>query len=83
MAKRFVRAMQAEGVDPSDRRAADRFIARFNERLQEDPSVLPEPGAAPRRRRLWVWTPGESVPDPKGPCPCGSGKRYRKCCMPR
>ena len=83
MAKTVVRAMQAEGVDPSDRRATDRFLAKFNERLREDPSLVPEPGDAPRRRRLWVWTPGQPAPDPKSPCPCGSGKRYRKCCMPR
>jgi len=19
----------------------------------------------------------------KGPCPCGSGKRYKRCCMPK
>jgi hypothetical protein len=83
LAKTVVRAMQREGIDPGDRRAADRFLAKFNERLQEDPSLLPTPGEAPRRRRLWVWTPGQPVPDPKAPCPCGSGKRYRKCCMPR
>ena len=23
------------------------------------------------------------APDPAAPCPCGSGVRYRKCCMPR
>jgi SEC-C motif-containing protein len=83
VAKTVVRAMQREGVDPSDRRAADRFLAKFNERLQEDPSLLPTPGDAPRRRKLWGWTPGQPAPDPNGPCPCGSGKRYRKCCMPR
>jgi hypothetical protein len=83
LAKTVVRAMQREGVDPTDRRAADRFLAEFNERLQKDPSLLPMPSDAPHRRRLWVWTPDQPPPDPKGPCPCGSGKRYRKCCMPR
>ncbi|HSD28137.1 MAG TPA: SEC-C domain-containing protein, partial [Vicinamibacteria bacterium] len=82
-AKTLVRAMQREGVDPTDRRATDRFIAKFNERALEDPSILPMLDPAPRRRKLWVWTPGQPAPDPRGPCPCGSGKRYRKCCMPR
>ncbi len=82
-AKTIVRAMQREGVDPTDRRATDRFIAKFNERVRKDPSLLPVPGDAPRRRRPWVWTPGQPAPDPRGPCPCGSGKRYRRCCMPR
>jgi hypothetical protein len=83
IAKTVARAMMREGVDPSDRAATDRFMAEFNERLRKDPSLLPVPGDAPRRRKLWVWTPGQSVPDPNAPCPCGSGKRYRKCCMPR
>lgn len=82
-AKTIARAMAKEGVDPSNRRAATRFLRRFNERLKEDPSLLPMPDAALRRRRPWVWTPGEPTPDPRGPCPCGSGRRYRKCCMPR
>ncbi len=31
------------------------------------------------------WSPGpdESPPLPEAPCPCGSGRRYRRCCMPR
>jgi len=82
-AKTVVRAMMREGVDPTDRRATDRFLAKFNERLQKDPSLLPMPEDAARRRKLWVPTPGQPPPDPQGPCPCGSGKRYRKCCMPR
>jgi hypothetical protein len=82
-AKTVVRAMMREGVDPTDRKAADRFVAKFNERIRKDPSLMPLPGEARRRRRLWTWTPGQPPPDPNGPCPCGSGKRYRKCCMPR
>jgi len=82
-AKTVVRAMMREGVDPTDRRATDRFLAKLNERLQKDPSLLPVLEDAPRRRKLWVSPPGQPPPDPQGPCPCGSGKRYRKCCMPR
>lgn len=82
-AKTLVRAMHREGVDPTDRRAVDRFMEKFNERLRKDPSLLPMPGDAPRRRKLWVWTPDQPRPDPQGLCPCGSGKRYRRCCMPR
>jgi hypothetical protein len=82
-AKTLVRAMLAEGIDPTDRRAADRFIEVFNERVQEDPSLLPLPGEHAPHGKAWVWTPDQPPPDPRGPCPCGSGKRYRKCCMPR
>jgi hypothetical protein len=79
--KTLVRAARAEGVDLGDAKALDAFLKRFKRRLSRDPSLLPPPG--PVQRKPWIWTPGQPVPDPKGECPCGSGKRYRKCCMPR
>jgi hypothetical protein len=82
-AKTLLRAMMREGVDPTDSRAVDAFVAEFNERVQKDPSLMPLPVDFSRRGRAWVWTPDQPPPDPRGPCPCGSGKRYRKCCMPR
>jgi hypothetical protein len=36
--------------------------------------------ANPRR---FVLSPGSPAPSPKDTCPCGSGRRYKKCCMPR
>ncbi len=79
--KTLVRAARAEGVDLGDSKALDAFLKRFKRRLARDPSLLPPPG--PVQRKAWIWTPGQPVPDPKGECPCGSGKRYRKCCMTR
>jgi hypothetical protein len=79
--KTLVRAARAEGVDLGDAKALDAFVKRFKRRLARDPSLLPPPGPVPRK--AWIWTPGQPVPDAKGECPCGSGKRYRKCCMPR
>ncbi len=79
--KTIVRAARADGVDLGDAKALDAFVKRFNRRLARDPSLLPSSG--PVQRKVWIWTPGEPAPDPKGECPCGSGKRYRKCCMPR
>ena len=56
----------------------------FLRRVQEDPSLLPRlPGEPGPHGKAWVCTPDQPPPDPRGPCPCGSGKRYRKCCMPR
>ncbi len=81
-AKVLVRAAKAEGVDLDDARAVDAFVKRFKRRLARDPSLFPAPEGA-LRRRAWVWTPGQPPPDPQGACPCGSGKRYRRCCMPR
>ncbi|HYN03790.1 MAG TPA: SEC-C domain-containing protein [Vicinamibacteria bacterium] len=82
-AKTLLRAMVREGVDPTDSRAVEAFMAQFNERVQKDPSLMPLPTDLPHGARAWVWTPDQPPPDPRGPCPCGSGKRYRKCCMPR
>lgn len=31
----------------------------------------------------WVPSPDHPAPDPRAPCPCGSGRRYRKCCLRR
>jgi hypothetical protein len=79
-AKLMSAQMQAEGVDIGDQEAAAAFVERFNERLANDPTLLPMLGG-PRTR--WVWDGEGAPPDPKAPCPCGSGRRYRKCCMPR
>jgi hypothetical protein len=72
--------MRAEGIDLSDKDAVAAFIKRFNEELARNPSLLSSVGAPHRR---WVWDGKGEPPDPKGPCPCGSGRRFRKCCMPR
>lgn len=31
----------------------------------------------------WFPLAGEALPEPRNPCPCGSGRAYRKCCMKR
>jgi hypothetical protein len=72
--------MLAEGVDVHDKAAVAAFIQRFNERLAKDPTLLPALG---RPRRRWVWDGEGEPPDPSAKCPCGSGRRYGKCCMPR
>ena len=79
-AKLLSAQMQAEGVDVGDKEAVAAFVERFNERLAKNPTLLPMIGG-PRRR--WVWDSKGAPPDPKAPCPCGSGRRYRKCCMRR
>jgi hypothetical protein len=81
-AKTVAHAMREAGVDPTDTPAVERFLDDFNRRVQEDPSILPVPSEA-RPRKAWVWDGKGLPPDPSGPCPCGSGRRYRKCCMPR
>lgn len=79
-AKLMSAQMRAEGVDVGDQEAVAAFVERFNERLAKDPTLLSMIGG-PRAR--WLWDGKGEPPDPKAPCPCGSGRRYRKCCMRR
>jgi hypothetical protein len=80
-AKTLVIAMQSEGVDPTDKKAVARFMADFNARVAKDPDLLPLADMPARKK--WTWQPGDPAPDAAGLCPCGSGRRYKKCCRPR
>ena len=82
LAKTVAQAMSAANVDTDDPAAVDSFFRDFNRRLKDDPSLLPSL-AGGRPGKAWVWNGAEPPPDPQGTCPCGSGQRYRKCCMPR
>lgn len=42
-----------------------------------------ERGGAAAGQARWVPVPGAPSPGAFDPCPCGSDRRYRKCCMPR
>jgi len=81
-AKHVLTGMRSEGIDPTNRQEVDRYIARYNEGLREATHTR-RPVDDPPRRPRWTRKEGEPVPDPKKPCPCGSGARYKKCCMPR
>ncbi|MBI4932493.1 MAG: SEC-C domain-containing protein [Actinobacteria bacterium] len=94
LAKGFVTMMQAAGVDPSDEKAVARFMANYNAQVAREmapaaapPPPLGEPGASSRAarspRQRWTPRPGEPLPAPTSLCPCGSGKRYKKCCLVR
>ena len=83
VAKTVVQAMRAANVDPSDPGAVDSFMRDFNRRLADDPSLLPTPTLPVRRQdKAWVWNGEDLAPDPQAACPCGSGRRYCKCCRP-
>ena len=51
-AKTLLRAMAREGVDPTDSRAVDAFMAEFNVRVEKDPSLMPLPGLLSPRQGL-------------------------------
>jgi hypothetical protein len=84
----FVRWLGDEGrIDPElaailaadTDRCRDNFLAR----MKKPKDGEAREGDAPEPAKKWVWQPGDPPPDPKGDCPCGSGKRYKRCCMPR
>jgi SEC-C motif-containing protein len=78
------------GGQPSDTEGSVEFIARFTEnRIKK---VLHETGTFKKVDGKWYYFDGTIHP-PKpfvredgrvnrnDPCPCGSGKKYKKCCM--
>jgi hypothetical protein len=81
MAKRFVLAAQERGVDMSDKEAMKGFIGEYNRSLGPvSPVVRAEP---PEESFDPVTAPIVSDAPKIGrnePCPCGSGKKYKKCC---
>jgi hypothetical protein len=93
-AKTVVMAMEKAGVDPSDEKALAAFIADYNRNLPGVPggrrarnhgsakarTSAPTRAPAPKR---WSTAADRPTPAPMDACPCGSGKRYKRCCMPR
>ena len=81
-AKTIALEIERAGVDPRDPIAMKRFMDDFNARVAKDPDLMPLPPGMPGRTR---WSPkaGELPPDAMDPCPCGSGRRYKKCCQRR
>jgi SEC-C motif-containing protein len=81
-----VRAVTDGGRD--DETGSVEFVARF--RLNGEPRIHHELASFRREQGRWLCVDGEM--DPKGPprrvdkvgrndpCPCGSGKKYKKCC---
>ncbi len=94
-AKSFVTAMEADGVDFTDEAAVREYMLRYNERQtparssgRTATSSAPIARRRPGRPSLklsprWIPAPGEEPPPLNAPCPCASGKTYRKCCRPR
>lgn len=92
-AKSFMMGMHAEGVDFSDPRAVAAYMDKYNRDL--DAAAVARDRAAPRGERAVRkapakptsprWKPRANSPAPSAnaECPCGSGKRYKRCCMAR
>jgi hypothetical protein len=83
MAKGIVMRAKAEGVDPTDEAAFQRFVQEMNRRtiamhealeedMKEEDDILRLPGETIVRSQPKIGR--------NDPCPCGSGKKYKKCC---
>jgi len=91
MAKALFAEMRTAGVDLGDQTAIDRFLAVKNAApphpLSSNPittaAAAPNPASVSRSPTRWSPAPGERWPAPTDPCGCGSGRRFKKCCMPR
>lgn len=72
------------GVDLDDPEAVERFF-EMEKLTAPQPSATRAASASKREPSPTRWSPapGEPRPAPTDPCGCGSGKRYKKCCMPR
>jgi hypothetical protein len=70
-------------------RLAARAPARTQMFAPPEIPARPASPASPAEARVshspnrWKPAPGEPLPAPTDPCGCGSGRRYKKCCMPR
>lgn len=78
-AKSFIMQARADGVDTQDEQAMKRYITEYNLRLMEQ-----NLSARPDLRDLSPPMPIiEQSPKigRNAPCPCGSGRKYKKCCV--
>lgn len=70
-AKIVIAHVAANGAIPSDPDALDEWMTRLSKRLAAAEGAL-----AKSRSR----TPGGSSPGRNDPCPCGSGRKFKRCC---
>ncbi|MDT8302956.1 MAG: SEC-C metal-binding domain-containing protein [Sedimentisphaerales bacterium] len=78
MAKSFMMQARVDGIDTRDEQAMQRYMAEYNLRLLERDS-----SAQADLRSLSPPVPiVEQSPKigRNAPCPCGSGRKYKKCC---
>ena len=78
MVKIFIMLARAHGVDTQDEQAMQRYLAEYNLRFME--------GNSSAQSDLRDLSPPIPIKEqsPKigrnAPCPCGSGRKYKKCC---
>lgn len=57
------------------------FIARFYDETKQRPGFIHERSRFVRMAERWYYVDGvHKLPARNDPCPCGSGKKFKKCC---
>jgi hypothetical protein len=88
IAKSLVMAAMAEGVDLTNQAEMNAFIMRYNAQMLGSrampPSLalpeLPLPSEDMEEQNIEPYTRTSPKVGRNDPCPCGSGKKYKKCC---
>jgi len=89
MTKTLLMAAHATGVDIRDRKQLEAFMAGYSARLlgphlfshrAADRPKPVEPPALPKEQESGPPTPPSPKVGRNAPCPCGSGKKFKKCC---
>jgi len=78
MAKSFVMQARADGVDTQDEQAMQRYLVEYNlRRMERNLSAQPDIRDLSPTMPIVEQSPkiGRNAP-----CPCGSGRKYKKCC---
>jgi hypothetical protein len=85
-AKTFTTAMLEAGIDPTDQAQVDAFLVQYNRRVQQ---MLPRPPKfappqpkfeSPPIKPVAPLPPAKPKVARNAPCPCGSRRKYKKCC---
>jgi SEC-C motif-containing protein len=79
--------LRVEGGGPDDREGMVEFTVHFQQ--SDAPLTLHEKSRFIREGGQWFYLDGKILPKRSvkfgrnDPCPCGSGKKYKKCCQPQ
>jgi hypothetical protein len=78
MAKRFTMQAKADGVDVGNQAALQKYIAEYNRRLYKM-NLSDQLEARDFKPPIPIVERSPKI-GRNDPCPCGSGKKYKKCC---
>ncbi len=77
MSKSFMIQAMAEGVEPGNQEQLNAFVERYNARLADAENDAPPPHTMVPPA---TYIREQAKVGRNEPCPCGSGKKYKKCC---